>query len=328
MRCWEVRIENQRSSSRSATLALLIFLLAIPAAAVAQFNPTASTSLDNQQAGAMSGFSQDLLFPSGSEGPSSLLVQFDRGSFDFTGFVPQQPVGGAVIDVFIQSPIVTIAGQIIAEVQILSITPDMLEAIAMVTEITGNVTAGLALLGFPDPTGQVAFNVLFTDLPGDEGATMSVIDSGILPLSGILDFDVPLVWVTEPILFHSPAGGVLTVDTLLTSTTGVTVTFEETFPLADSLGEDFQRGDCNTDGSFNIADAVFTLDSLFSGGQTGSCADACDSNDDGSVNIADAIYSLAALFSGGPQPDNPSPGSCGPDPSISDPLDCEIYDAC
>ena len=325
---WEVGIEHSRSSARILCAAVLLACLALPALCPAQFNPSVTTSFDNLQAGVPSGFSQDVLFPEGSEGPSSLLIQFDRGSFDFSGYVPQQQVGGAVIDIFIQTPLVTIAGQIIAEVQITSVSTDLLEAVAIVTEITGNVAAGLALLGFPNPTGQIAFNVLFTDLPGDSGASMSVIDAGSLPLSGILDFDIPLIWTTEPVLTHSPLAGDLVVDTFFTSTTGATVTFEEVFPLAEPLGAEFQRGDCNTDGSFNIADAIFTLASLFGGGPAGSCTDACDSNDDGSVNIADPIYSLAALFSGGQMPDPPSPGSCGYDATDSDTLDCEKYNAC
>ena len=93
-------------------------------------------------------------------------------------------------------------------------------------------------------------------------------------------------------------------------------------------GPEFQRGDCNADGAFNIADAVFTLASLFSGGPAGTCADACDSNDDGGLNIADAIYTLAALFSGGPPPAPPSPGACGEDGTNADALDCVIYNAC
>ena len=90
----------------------------------------------------------------------------------------------------------------------------------------------------------------------------------------------------------------------------------------------FLRGDCNTDGSPNVADAIFLLAILFSGGTAAGCVDGCDSNDDGSVNIADPIYSLAALFSGGQMPDPPSPGSCGYDATDSDTLDCEIYNAC
>jgi hypothetical protein len=88
----------------------------------------------------------------------------------------------------------------------------------------------------------------------------------------------------------------------------------------------FQRADCNADGAFNIADAVFTLANLFSGGPESTCVDACDSNDDGSVNIADAVFALATLFSGGPNPPAPF-GDCDADPT-SDPLECVEYNNC
>ena len=88
---------------------------------------------------------------------------------------------------------------------------------------------------------------------------------------------------------------------------------------------EFVRGDCNADGGFNIADSIFLLAALFSGGPAGTCLDACDANDDGGINIADAIYALAALFSGGPAP---TPTSCGVDPTTTDPLDCASFPPC
>ncbi|MEC9477270.1 MAG: proprotein convertase P-domain-containing protein [Planctomycetota bacterium] len=91
-------------------------------------------------------------------------------------------------------------------------------------------------------------------------------------------------------------------------------------------GSGFIRGDCNSDGGINIADAIFVLGNLFSGGPDGPCIDSCDANDDGALNIADAIYTLANLFSGGPNPPDPFP-NCGPDPT-DDPLGCDLYDAC
>ena len=96
---------------------------------------------------------------------------------------------------------------------------------------------------------------------------------------------------------------------------------------APPAGPTFGRGDCNADGSFNIADAIFLLAALFSGGQAGTCTDSCDSNDDGSVNIADAIFALAALFSGGASPASPSPGTCGEDPT-ADSIDCASFAPC
>ncbi|MEE2883172.1 MAG: hypothetical protein VYD70_05545, partial [Planctomycetota bacterium] len=85
---------------------------------------------------------------------------------------------------------------------------------------------------------------------------------------------------------------------------------------------------CNADGGFNIADAIFLLAALFSGGPVGPCSDSCDANDDGSVNIADAIFSLAALFSGGPTPSDPAPTDCGVDVDDSDTLECASFPPC
>ena len=85
-------------------------------------------------------------------------------------------------------------------------------------------------------------------------------------------------------------------------------------------GEAFIRADVNTDGSTNVADVIFLLAFLFSGGAVPGCMDAGDINDDGSNNISDAITLLAVLFSGGGP--TPAPvGSCGLDPT-QDNLDC------
>ncbi|MEC9477266.1 MAG: hypothetical protein VX764_09530 [Planctomycetota bacterium] len=93
-------------------------------------------------------------------------------------------------------------------------------------------------------------------------------------------------------------------------------------------GPHFGRGDCNADGAFNIADAIYTLASLFSGGPPGPCEDSCDSNGDGGLNIADAIFTLAALFSSGPQPSAPESSECDVDGDDSDPLGCVSFPPC
>ncbi|RUA07822.1 MAG: hypothetical protein DSY81_11165 [Bacillota bacterium] len=90
-------------------------------------------------------------------------------------------------------------------------------------------------------------------------------------------------------------------------------------------GPMFKRGDKNQDGGFNIADEIYLLAALFSGGAQCLCPDSCDENDDGSVNIADAIYGLAALFSGGAAPPAPGPNTCGEDPTDDALPDCD-YD--
>ncbi len=97
-------------------------------------------------------------------------------------------------------------------------------------------------------------------------------------------------------------------------------------PAPPPSGPFFTRGDANTDGGFNIADAIFILGVLFSGNPAGTCEDANDANDDGSLNIADAIFALGALFGGGGNLPAPFPG-CGLDPTV-DALGCAGFAAC
>src|SRR5690606_24115625 len=76
----------------------------------------------------------------------------------------------------------------------------------------------------------------------------------------------------------------------------------------------FRRGDCNSDGRFDLADPLRLLLYLFVGTAEPSCADACDANDDGFANISDALASLARLFTGAPE--LPAPyRECGEDPT-------------
>lgn len=70
----------------------------------------------------------------------------------------------------------------------------------------------------------------------------------------------------------------------------------------------FVRGDTNGDTRVDIADAIWGLSYLFTGGRAPECTVATDSNGDGRINIADPIYSLNWLFSGGPI--SPAPNSC------------------
>ncbi|MDE0960892.1 MAG: hypothetical protein OSB09_08935 [Planctomycetota bacterium] len=90
---------------------------------------------------------------------------------------------------------------------------------------------------------------------------------------------------------------------------------------------DFLRGDCNTDGGTNVADAIFLLASLFSAGPDSACIDGCDSNDDNAVNIADAIHFLSFLFNGGAPPAPPGADFCGPD-LTDDILGCRVPGPC
>ena len=217
-------------------LFILSLLLSMPVTDLkAQFAPTLSTSFDNLEAGLPSGFAQTAFFAEGQEGPASLVVNFDRGSFSFDGYSAGQQIGGLIVDLLVPSPILTVEGLIIAEVQVISVGPNTLTANAVVTEVTGNVLPGLAFLGIPDPTGATAFNITYTNLAGDSGAVMDVSDAGSLPLSGALGFNVPLVWNTPAILTHSPFGGDLQVETVLTSSSGIQVIAQETFSLSGGI---------------------------------------------------------------------------------------------
>lgn len=92
---------------------------------------------------------------------------------------------------------------------------------------------------------------------------------------------------------------------------------------APAATENFQRGDTNSDGALNIADAIYLLGNLFPIGAPNvlDCEDAADANDDGSLNIADAVAILGALF-GSPAVPLPHPGSsCGADVAPAEPSD-------
>ncbi|MFQ5653560.1 MAG: hypothetical protein ACE5GW_02370, partial [Planctomycetota bacterium] len=92
----------------------------------------------------------------------------------------------------------------------------------------------------------------------------------------------------------------------------------------------FLRGDCNSDGSVDIADAIHFLGFLFPPSVIDangiSCRDGCDTNDSGSLDVADAVFLLSHLFAGSGPPPTPYP-LCGTDPT-SDGLGCAVYNAC
>ena len=109
---------------------------------------------------------------------------------------------------------------------------------------------------------------------------------------------------------------------------GYAVPLQEGGPVPKP-GENFVRGDANSDGAINLTDGVIPLLFLFSGGAPPACMDAADANDTGAVEITDAIIIFSWLFTGGVAPVAPSPTSpgypvsdCGPD-ATEDGLSCE-----
>lgn len=143
-----------------------------------------------------------------------------------------------------------------------------------------------------------------------------------IPGGGTSDFDVMVEYIDhdpfrmQDVVIEADVDGDGLPDAAAAITVGSTLN-----PV--SPGPTLRRGDCNSDTTHNIADAIILLGYLFPAPGTQptlSCPDACDSNDDGQLNIADAIYLLGYFFGGGPQPPAPFP-NCGEDPT-PDPLLC------
>jgi 6-phosphogluconolactonase (cycloisomerase 2 family) len=84
----------------------------------------------------------------------------------------------------------------------------------------------------------------------------------------------------------------------------------------------FHRGDSTADGAVDLADAVFTLDHLFRGGEASVCLDASDADDTGRLDLADPVYLLNHLFRGGAEIPAPGPIDCGVDPTDDGLAEC------
>ncbi len=154
----------------------------------------------------------------------------------------------------------------------------------------------------------------FTVIVEDEGRTEVYSEDFFTDGMGFVEtidegFEIPLPAETE--------GRFVRIELLGPGTSGETIlTLAEVqvFKESGSGAGDFQRGDSNSDGGVNIADAVKTLSYLFAGGDDPLCMDSADANDDGSVNIADAVTVLGYLFSGVASLPEPFE-KCGPDPT-------------
>ena len=88
----------------------------------------------------------------------------------------------------------------------------------------------------------------------------------------------------------------------------------------------FRRGDVNTDGETDIADAIALLAHLFAHAGSLACDDAADTNDDGKLDISDAVMELLFLFTPDQTPAPPF-GECGGDPT-GDALLCSSFAPC
>ena len=166
-----------------------------------------------------------------------------------------------------------------------------------------------------------------------------------LPAPIIVDPDPATCMATvtwqSPEIADNCDGGILTVEPasgtmfevgshtiLVTATDSAGLTSQTSFIVTvNDCGTPFLRGDTNSDGAFDISDAIGILNFIFGGGNgEPTCLDSLDENDDGQISIADAIYHFSTLFSGGVPPAAPW-DSCGLDPTEDD-LDCASYSGC
>jgi len=90
--------------------------------------------------------------------------------------------------------------------------------------------------------------------------------------------------------------------------------------------DSFIRGDFNSDGKVDLADAVATLELLYRKAAAPTCRAAANANDDtaGVIDISDAVSILIHLFGENRNPRPPFP-ACG---NTADDNDCATYTGC
>ncbi len=86
--------------------------------------------------------------------------------------------------------------------------------------------------------------------------------------------------------------------------------------IPDECETRFHRGDPNSSGTTDIADAIAIFGYLFLGDAVPACKESADVQNDGRIDISDGISLLSWLFANGPAPVAPGPANvpCGVDP--------------
>ena len=199
------------------------------------------------------------------------------------------------------------------------------------------IEPGLALLAIGCNVGPSFFNAQIPGGGTQLGSVIAAIDidlampTYVLPVAS--ELEIVRLTYQIPAAPSSNFLDIALVDGLGTPPIALEVTAEyleiapATVPGGIVLGGGFQRGECNSDGSVNIADAITLLGFLFPGTTpiVITCEDACDGNDDGGLNIADAIFLLNSLFGSQILPE---PTTCGEDPTMGDALGCDVSGGC
>lgn len=177
-----------------------------------------------------------------------------------------------------------------------------------------DVTLGRPVLGasffFVHGPGEVPATVTFFD---EAGTSIDTISSRVVTFPGDRSRFVTINFPRDAVTMFI-SGGVMDAFTLK---------YLVTMPPTP---DEFVRGDCNVDGTMDIADVVSLLVGLFVAPVDRSCDDSCDSNDDGGIDISDAVATLRTLFAGA----GPLPGGvgCAADGTGGDPMGCDAYAGC
>ncbi len=105
----------------------------------------------------------------------------------------------------------------------------------------------------------------------------------------------------------APHGTVITVDTATVSSRTLELTADGFSYVPEAYEGSITvnailRGDANSDGLWNIGDAVFLINFIYNGGPEPASEEAGDANLDLEVNVGDAIYLINYIFKGGPAP--------------------------
>jgi hypothetical protein len=154
------------------------------------------------------------------------------------------------------------------------------------------------------------------DLAGEAESTEFFYQLGFDPRGFYSRFRLTFGVVAGPIM---PVGAFLAAD-------GAAHGEVEDYAPTARAGVAMVRADANTDGQFDISDAVFNLNYLFSGTSSPNCLDAADADDNGRIDLTDAIRILNVLFLGTGSLVQPFP-ECGLDPTEDD-LGCSSFPPC
>lgn len=211
------------------------------------------------------------------------------------------------------------------------LTPNSIQAIGSLAAINGGTGPGFASPNVT-PTGGtgwtygIVYNFMggvFINFPtaGPDPIVRVNYSADATSLAGIdnVDTSTALNWVdtlgTPPVVNVMVVGGA----SLEVSFVDGSVTFH---PVTDL---EHVRGDCNDDGSVNIADGIAAIQVVVGNlpPSLAPCLSACDANDDGLFDTSDGVFIINYQFLDGPAPSAPFP-NCGAVPGA----DCAAFSSC